>query len=60
MERSLAATLQAGNIYCGMLAHLWVLRACSITVSPSRLHFGSVIVIIGHENAGGVLYNLPR
>ena len=31
-----------------------------VTVSPSRWYLGSVIVIIWHDTAGGMVYNVPR
>ena len=31
-----------------------------VTVSRSRWYVGSVIVIVRHDTAGGVVYNVPR
>ena len=48
---------------CDTLAQLHGCGYCvltHVTVSPSRWYIGSVIVIIRHDTAGGVVYNVPR
>ena len=50
---SLDATLEAGTVCSGSLAHLWILRFCSPHGITQKLVSRVIFSVSGHDIAGG-------